>query len=55
VYKPKTNNGIVKAAARTHSVKVKVKPRRILPEGRWNLYRNKRWNVYNMKMKNTLI
>jgi hypothetical protein len=31
VYKPKANNGIVKAAARTHITETAIKPKIILP------------------------
>jgi hypothetical protein len=43
VYKPKANNGIVKAATRTHITAAAIKPKRILRLWRRNLYRNKRW------------
>jgi len=43
VYKPKANNGIVKAATRTDITIAAIKPKIILRLWRWKLYRNKRW------------
>ncbi len=43
VYKPKANNGIVKAAAsKTHILPARIKPRRILRRRLRNLCGNKR-------------
>jgi hypothetical protein len=52
VYKPKANNGITKAAARTHIVQAEIKPAIILRLWRWNLYRNKRWKCIKYENEN---